>query len=136
MSYNVQFNSCYKNIILILCLTSCLTGCLRKDYSNETEFSTLETIDVSNNVINKTDETIKYNYNLQSNKELPDIEGFNKDEYGNYIISEEDIKEDRLPLNDDGKVDYILYYDENGNILNPMPEYYERFPDIFIKNGG
>lgn len=63
---------------------------------------------------------------------LLDINNIEKDTYGNYIITEEMFDNpDMLPVNDNGVVDYIYYYDDNGVLLNPLPELYTEHSEYF-----
>lgn len=130
---------------LILFCSFILCSCSNNaEYLNETQFRVLETIDVSKNIIGiqeteslyVTEEHSEYEYRREPDIELPDVSGFDKDAYGNYILSEEALTGERLPLNSNGQIDYIFYYDSNDNVVNPMPEYYENYPEYFTMNGG
>lgn len=68
--------------------------------------------------------------------DLPDIDGYEKDAYGNYIITEGMFSEKYLPLNDDGVIEYISYFDSNGIMVNPMPHYYNDYLQYFAVDGG
>lgn len=68
--------------------------------------------------------------------DLPDIDGYEKDAYGNYIITEGMFSEKYLPLNDDGVIEYISYFDSNGIMVNPMPHYYNDYLQYFVVDGG
>lgn len=68
--------------------------------------------------------------------DLPDIDGYEKDAYGNYIITEGMFSEEYLPLNDDGVIEYISYFDSNGIMVNPMPHYYNDYLQYFAVDGG
>lgn len=68
--------------------------------------------------------------------DLPDIDGYEKDAYGNYIITEGMFSENYLPLNDDGVIEYISYFDSNGIMVNPMPHYYNDYLQYFAVDGG
>lgn len=69
--------------------------------------------------------------------DLPNVDGVSKDAYGNYVITKEMFDTgSNLPLNDDGYIDYIYYYDADGNVLNPFPELYNNYLDYFGLNGG
>lgn len=68
--------------------------------------------------------------------DLPDIDGYEKDAYGNYIITEGMFSEKYLPLNDDGVIEYISYFDSNGIMVNPMPYYYNDYLQYFAVDGG
>ena len=68
--------------------------------------------------------------------DLPDIDGYEKDAYGNYIITEGMFSEKYLPLNDDGVIEYISYFDSNGIMVNPMPHYYNDYLQYFAIDGG
>lgn len=70
------------------------------------------------------------------NYDLPDIDGYEKDAYGNYIITEGMFSEKYLPLNDDGVIEYISYFDNNGIMVNPMPHYYNDYLQYFVVDGG
>lgn len=120
-----------------------LTGCSNTSEIVEESFAVKETIDVSKNImINDItqqvveEQPVDYQYRREPDIELPDVYGFDKDEYGNYIITEEMLNGDRLPFNDNGQIDYIYYYDSNDNVINPMPEFYENYPQYFTSNGG
>lgn len=120
-----------------------LTGCSNTSEIVEESFVIKETIDVSKNImINDItqqvveEQPVDYQYRREPDIELPDVYGFDKDEYGNYIITEEMLNGDRLPFNDNGQIDYIYYYDSNDNVINPMPEFYENYPQYFTSDGG
>lgn len=68
--------------------------------------------------------------------DLPDIDGYEKDAYGNYVITEDMFSEKYLPLNDDGVIEYISYFDSNGIMINPMPHYYNDYLQYFAVDGG
>lgn len=68
--------------------------------------------------------------------DLPDIDGYEKDAYGNYIITEDMFSEKYLPLNDNGVIEYISYFDSNGIMVNPMPHYYNDYLQYFAVDGG
>lgn len=68
--------------------------------------------------------------------DLPDIDGYEKDAYGNYIITEGMFSEKYLPLNNDGVIEYISYFDSNGIMVNPMPHYYNEYLQYFAVDGG
>lgn len=68
--------------------------------------------------------------------DLPDIDGYEKDAYGNYIITEGMFSEKYLPLNDNGVIEYISYFDSNGIMVNPMPHYYNDYLQYFAVDGG
>ncbi|HBF5809551.1 TPA: hypothetical protein KOR75_001132 [Clostridioides difficile] len=68
--------------------------------------------------------------------DLPDIDGYEKDAYGNYVITEDMFSEKYLPLNDDGVIEYISYFDSNGIMVNPMPHYYNDYLQYFAVDGG
>ena len=68
--------------------------------------------------------------------DLPDIYGYEKDAYGNYIITEGMFSEKYLPLNNDGVIEYISYFDSNGIMVNPMPHYYNEYLQYFAVDGG
>lgn len=68
--------------------------------------------------------------------DLPDIDGYEKDAYGNYIITEGMFSEKYLPLNNDGVIEYISYFDSNGIMVNPMPHYYNDYLQYFAVDGG
>lgn len=129
--------------ILVVLLVLVLTGCSNVSNIVEEQYVARETIDVSKNVsVSVVTENIieeqpeDYEYRREPDIELPDVYGFEKDEYGNYVLTEDMLNGDRLPFNDDGQIDYIYCYDNNGNIVNPMPEFYENYPQYFTSNGG
>lgn len=129
--------------VLIVLSVLMLTGCSNVSHIVEEQYVARETIDVSKNVsVSMATEDIieeqpaDYEYRREPDIELPDVYGFDKDEYGNYILTEEMLNGDRLPFNEDGQIDYIYCYDNNGNIVNPMPEFYENYPQYFTSNGG
>lgn len=129
--------------VLVVLSVLVLTGCSNVSNIVEKQYIAKETIDVSKNVsIGATiEETVEeqpadYEYRKEPNIELPDVYGFDKDEYGNYILTEEMLNGDRLPFNEYGQIDYIYCYDGNGNVVNPMPEFYENYPQYFTSNGG
>lgn len=129
--------------VLVILLVLALTGCSNVSDIVEDQYVARETIDVSKNVsIGITTEEIMkeqpadYEYRKEPDIELPDVYGFEKDEYGNYVLTEEMLNGDRLPFNDNGQIDYIYYYDSNSNVVNPMPEFYENYPQYFTSNGG
>lgn len=69
--------------------------------------------------------------------DLPNYDNISKDAYGNYVITAEMFESGTgLPFNDDGYIDYIYYYDADGNVLNPLPELYNNYLDYFGLNGG
>lgn len=68
--------------------------------------------------------------------DLPDIDGYEKDAYGNYVITEDMFSEKYLPLNDNGVIEYISYFDSNGIMVNPMPHYYNDYLQYFAVDGG
>lgn len=68
---------------------------------------------------------------------LDDYIDINKDAYGNYVLTEDMfLNVDVLPFNEEGYIDYIFYYDEEGNVLNPLPELYNKYLDYFGLSGG
>lgn len=103
------------------------------------EEPSLETNDVYNetyaNVINEYTETVSY-IDRYPDTELPDMEGFKKDAYGNYVITEQMFIDKVLPINKDGVIEYISYFDENGIMVNPMPTYYNNYLQYFASYGG
>lgn len=103
------------------------------------EEPSLETNDVYNetyaNVINEYTETVSY-VDRYPDTELPDMEGFKKDAYGNYVITEQMFVDKVLPINKDGVIEYISYFDENGIMVNPMPTYYNNYLQYFASYGG
>lgn len=103
------------------------------------EEPSLETNEVYNetyaNVITEYTETVAY-INRFPDIELPEIEGFKKDAYGNYVITEQMFADKMLPINNDGVIEYISYYDENGIMVNPMPSYYNNYLQYFANYGG
>lgn len=103
------------------------------------EEPSLETNDVYNetyaNVINEYTETVSY-VDRYPDTELPDMEGFKKDAYGNYVITEQMFIDKVLPINKDGVIEYISYFDENGIMVNPMPTYYNNYLQYFASYGG
>lgn len=68
--------------------------------------------------------------------ELPEVEGYEKDAYGNYIITEEMFEYGKLPVNEYGTIDYVMCYDENGILVNPMPYIYNNYLQYFNSYGG
>lgn len=98
------------------------------------------------NIVIKTQEVILQDdvYESQSEWEykypdidLPDVDGIKKDAYGNYIITQEMfLSKDSLPFNESGYIDYVFYYDYNGNTLNPMPKIYNDYLYYFNLDGG
>lgn len=69
--------------------------------------------------------------------DVPDVVGIDKDAYGNYIITEDMFQnEELLPFNESGYIDYVFYYDYDGNALNPMPKLYNDYLFYFNQNGG
>lgn len=70
------------------------------------------------------------------NIELPEVEGYEKDAYGNYIITEEMFESGKLPVNEYGIIDYVMCYDENGILVNPMPYIYNNYLQYFNSYGG
>lgn len=103
------------------------------------EEQSLETNEVYNetyaNVITEYTETVAY-VDRFPDIELPEIEGFKKDVYGNYVITEQMFADKILPINQDGVIEYISYYDENGIMVNPMPAYYNDYLQYFVNYGG
>lgn len=68
----------------------------------------------------------------KTNVEVPDKEHLKKDSYGNYIIPYEMYSySQQLPLNERGKIPYVFWYDEFGNILNPFPDELEKYKDRY-----
>lgn len=63
--------------------------------------------------------------------ELPLIDGFSMDCYGNYIISLEDFESNHLPFNQSGFIDYVYYFDEYGSCVNPLPALYQEYIEYF-----
>jgi len=65
-------------------------------------------------------------------KEIEKSDYFPVDDFGNYILSEDDLESmDKIPVNENGKVLYNVYADGEGNILNPMPDYYAYYEEYF-----
>lgn len=87
---------------------------------------------LSKNVYN---ETLEYETSFPD-IELPDINGYEKDAYGNYIITEEMFESGKLPVNEYGIIDYVMCYDENGILVNPMPYIYNNYLQYFNSYGG
>ena len=126
--------------VVILSMSGCNTNIPAFD---ETSYAVLETIDVSSNVgmaytetESEIEEHEEFEYRREPDIDLPDVGGFDKDEYGNYILTEEALTGQYLPLNSEGQIDYIFYFDSNDNVVNPMPSYYENYPQYFTTNGG
>lgn len=145
--------------MLLLILIFQVVGCSKVDSANQT---TLETVKED---VDETVEQTRYVYeepSLETNEvfnetyayvdsvyteteayvsrypdyDLPDIDGYEKDAYGNYIITEDMFSEKYLPLNDDGVIEYISYFDSNGIMVNPMPHYYNDYLQYFAVDGG
>lgn len=145
----------YINTMVQIVLFIMVCICLIKIYNKqEVQYSVRELSVVSptysydeseaGNVINTNSETSESLYDeLQSwdfrypDIELPDYDGIDKDVYGNYILTEEMLSNnDNLPFNEDGYIDYVFYYDSEGNILNPLSELYNRYLGYFGLSGG
>jgi hypothetical protein len=68
----------------------------------------------------------------EDEREIENSEYFLKDDFGNYILSEMDLEApDKIPVNENGKILYNVYTDGNGDILNPMPDYYAHYEEYF-----
>ena len=146
-------------IVLSAILIFQVVGCSKVESTNQTTLETVkedvdETVEQTryvyeepsletNEVFNETyayvdsvyTETEAY-VSRYPNYDLPDIDGYEKDAYGNYIITEGMFSEKYLPLNDDGVIEYISYFDSNGIMVNPMPHYYNDYLQYFVVDGG
>lgn len=146
-------------IVLSTILIFQVVGCSKVESTNQTTLETVkedvdETVEQTryvyeepsletNEVFNETyayvdsvyTETEAY-VSRYPNYDLPDIDGYEKDAYGNYIITEDMFSEKYLPLNDDGVIEYISYFDNNGIMVNPMPHYYNDYLQYFVVDGG
>ena len=68
----------------------------------------------------------------RTNVEVPDKDYLKKDSCGNYIIPYEMYSySQQLPLNERGKIPYIFWYDEYGNILNPFPDELKKYDYMY-----
>lgn len=63
---------------------------------------------------------------------IPDKDYLKKDSFGNYIIPYEMYSYyQQLPVNERGKIPYLFWYDEYGNILNPFPDELKDYKDRY-----
>lgn len=66
---------------------------------------------------------------------IPDVVGYDKDAYGNYIIPAKTLANSQLQLpkfaSFNNRIPYCLWYDANGDVLNPLPEEYMKHKDLF-----
>lgn len=68
----------------------------------------------------------------KTNVDVPDKSHLNKDSYGNYIIPYEMYSyRQQLPVNERGKIPYVFWYDEYGNILNPFPDELKDYAHLY-----
>lgn len=69
------------------------------------------------------------------NIEVPDVLGYGKDAYDNYIINDElfVVGQTKLPkFSKYGyKIPYLYWYDKDQKLLNPMPSTYTRYSTLF-----
>lgn len=67
--------------------------------------------------------------------DIPDVLGYDKDAYGNYIINPSDLKDNYTQLPKftkyGYKIPYMYWYNSKGEILNPLPSMYNKYKDMF-----
>lgn len=69
---------------------------------------------------------------FKTNINVPDKSNVKRDSYGNYVIPYEMFShKDQLPYNERGKIPYMFWYDQYGNILNPLPDELKKYEEHF-----
>lgn len=82
-------------------------------------------------VVYKTRDNPSYKRKL----EVPDVLGYGKDAYNNYIINDELFVSGQTKLPKFSaygyKIPYLYWYDKDKNLLNPLPSTYARYSTLF-----